>query len=221
MMSKSLTGDEKETSTGAFPAPLVSTVKWVGLPLSIPGGGGAKGGRGEGESISVQPGMDQNMGGFKELKGLKNILGNRVCACVHVGGGFGWEMVCECICVSLQPVRASPGPSALTFDASCEGSTFTVKGLNGTSCGGKTNKINKNRNRTLSKICQRFVNSLCVCVCMYLVREQDFDSQFSSSRRNVLDCERVVGVGDDVKLHISLLVTDHVGFTLNAHTDIT
>lgn len=62
---------------------------------------------------------------------------------------------------------------------------------------------------------------LCVCVCVYLIREQDFDDQSSSSRRNVLDSERVVGVGDDVKLHISLFVTDHIGITLNAHADVT
>ncbi len=36
MTSKSLTEEEKETSSGALPAPLVNTVKWVGLPLSIP-----------------------------------------------------------------------------------------------------------------------------------------------------------------------------------------
>lgn len=35
-MSKSLTLEEKVTSRGAFPAPLVNTVKWVGFPLSTP-----------------------------------------------------------------------------------------------------------------------------------------------------------------------------------------
>lgn len=60
-----------------------------------------------------------------------------------------------------------------------------------------------------------------MCVWLYLVSEQDFNSESSSSRRHVFDSERIVGVGDDVKVHVSLFVTDHIGITLNAHADIT
>lgn len=56
---------------------------------------------------------------------------------------------------------------------------------------------------------------------MYLVSEQDFNGESSSSRRDVFDCERVVGVGNDIKIHISLFVADHVGVTLNPNADIT
>jgi len=42
MTSNSFAGGEKETSSGALPAPLVSTVKWVGFPLSTPGQVGEK-----------------------------------------------------------------------------------------------------------------------------------------------------------------------------------
>lgn len=58
-------------------------------------------------------------------------------------------------------------------------------------------------------------------VCLYLVCKQDFDGESSRCRRHVFDSERVVGVGDDVKVHVSLFVADHIGITLNAHTDIT
>lgn len=56
---------------------------------------------------------------------------------------------------------------------------------------------------------------------LYLVSEQDFNGESSSSRRDVFDCERVVGVGDDIKIHIGLFVADHVGVTLNPNADIT
>lgn len=58
-------------------------------------------------------------------------------------------------------------------------------------------------------------------VCPHLLSEQNFDCQLSGSGGNVLDGERVVGIGDDVKVHVSLLVTDHVGVALDAHTDVT
>lgn len=60
-----------------------------------------------------------------------------------------------------------------------------------------------------------------VCVCVYLISKEDFDSHLSSSRRNVLDCKCVVGVGDDIKVHISLSVTDHIGVTFDTDTDVT
>lgn len=58
-------------------------------------------------------------------------------------------------------------------------------------------------------------------VCLYLISEQDFNGEPSSSRRDVFDCERVVGVGNDIKIHVSLFVADHVGVTLNPNADIT
>lgn len=60
-----------------------------------------------------------------------------------------------------------------------------------------------------------------VCVCLYFVSEQDFNGESSSSRRDVFDGKCVIGVGDDVKIYVSLFVTDHVGITLNAHADVT
>lgn len=109
------------------------------------------------------------------------------------------------------PVRASPGPSAFTLEASWEGSTFTWKGLCGTSCGGKQIQSQTDPEPETTR----------ECVCVYLVCKQDFDSHFSSSRRNVLDRKCVVGVGDDVKVHVSLSVTDHVSITLNPHANVT
>lgn len=48
-----------------------------------------------------------------------------------------WSSTSHAISTQVSPVLLSPGPSAFTLLASCEGSTLTLKGLAGISCNRK------------------------------------------------------------------------------------
>lgn len=55
----------------------------------------------------------------------------------------------------------------------------------------------------------------------YLFSEQYSDSDSSWGGRNIFNGEGVIGVGNDVKLHINLFgIADHMTVTFNSHTDV-
>lgn len=113
-----------------------------------------------------------------------------------------------------QPARASPGPSALTLDASCEGSTLTRNGLAGISyiVPQKNTQSNSSSRGYLKAIIKELT---------YLICEKDFDGEASSPWWDVLHCNGVVSIGNDIKIDVFFFIADHVGVTLDTHTDIT
>ena len=54
----------------------------------------------------------------------------------------------------------------------------------------------------------------------YLVSKEHFDGESPCSRRDVLDSDGVIGVGDDVKVYVLLLVADDVGITFDTDAHV-
>lgn len=113
---------------------------------------------------------------------------------------------------SSSPVLLSPGPSARTLAASCEGSTFILKGLMGISCCA----------RGLSGVLSHLrVLVTAVTPVTHLVSEQHHDGVLAGAWGRVLHRERVVVVLDDVKVDVGLRRSDHTWSTLDPDADIT
>lgn len=115
------------------------------------------------------------------------------------------------------PVLLRPGPSALTLAASCEGSTFILKGLMGISCFSiKGERLVKHLVSPGTCLQKQFT-----CVCSHLVSEKHHDGVLTGTWRHVLHCERVIIVLDDVEVDVGLRRSDHTWSTLDPNAHIT
>ncbi len=67
---------------------------------------------------------------------------------------------------------------------------------------------------------QRWKKSSCFLL-THLISKKHFNGEASRSRGDVFNSDGVIGIGNDVKIHILFLITDHISVTLDSDTDVT
>lgn len=108
----------------------------------------------------------------------------------------------------------SPGPSARTLAASCDGSTLILKGLMGICCLNIKGDMFVDRKQEMRA-------EGCTCEGSHLICKQNHDGVLTRAGGRVLYCKRIVVILDDVKVNVSLSWSHHTRSTFYPDANIT